>query len=144
MAHGGVAHTLQAQQQDEVLAQMGMGDLRQQSGVSFATNHTHALSDTKLAPGQRYSAKIPPVWSGAESFYEYERDVKNWCNISSTDPRQRGAALREKIVGTQVYLKEHLENHMVNSGRQFKEEEKTPEEIQKLNNDPIALKKKNS
>ena len=60
VARGGVAKTREAEEQDNKFALLGMGDFREDPVVlaSAAAN----MSDTKLAPGQRYSAKIPPRW----------------------------------------------------------------------------------
>ena len=115
VGRGGVAKTREAEDQDHVFALLGMGDFREDpAALAIAAAST---SDTKLPPGLRFSAKIPPLWDGTRSFYEWERDVRDWCGIAHPEPRQRGPALMQRIVGSQLWIREHLDPALVAGGR---------------------------
>ena len=61
-----------------------------------------------LKPGELYNMKVPPAYSGSESFFEYEILVKEWCEITSCDKEKRGAYLKNRLWGEAAVYKETM------------------------------------
>ena len=64
---------------------------------------TAASSDLK--PGERFNHKVAPSFDGNERWYVFEELVRDWCDITSIDVKQRGPHLRKRLTGSAIVFK---------------------------------------
>ena len=64
---------------------------------------TAASSDLK--PGERFNHKVAPSFDGIERWYVFEELVRDWCDITSIDVKQRGPHLRNRLTGSAIVFK---------------------------------------
>ena len=44
------------------------------------------------------TTKLPPTFDGKTSWFKYEEDIDDWCDITELDPEKRGPALRNRLI----------------------------------------------
>ena len=90
---------------DEIEEQLYGPIVTEQYSLAVNTRTHGAHEANRLQPGERFSVKIPPSWDGGRSYFSYEKDVKEWTSMTTIEPRCRGPLLKNRIAGTQVFIK---------------------------------------
>ena len=85
---------------------------------------TAPQSHRDLQQGQRFTAKIAPVWTGSGAWFTFEKDVEQWLDICVLDPQKRGPALRNSLMGAAQGLVEMLDPEKLRRGRRLTENDK--------------------
>ena len=78
-------------------------DALDQEMVLMAEASAAASSDLK--PGERFNHKVAPSFDGNERWYVFEELVRDWCDITSIDVKQRGPHLRNRLTGSAIAFK---------------------------------------
>ena len=122
---GGEVYELgQPDELDHFEAEYGSGESADAHGRTYAA--PMASNENPVTVGERFSIKVPPTWDGTRSYYGYECDVMECTGMTTIDPEQRGPLLNAKIVGHQLFIKEHIKEDQkkLHAGRKVEKEEK--------------------
>ena len=79
-----------------------------------AYSMANAISDRHdLKPGQRFTAKVAPCWSGIGRWFSFEQDVRDWIDQTQIEVKHRGPALKQNLVGPIEWYKEYLDRDKI-------------------------------
>ena len=67
------------------------------------TSYTYAGygSNPQTIPGayiQFASTKVPPAYDGKSSWFKYEEDISDWCDVTELEGPKRGPAMRNRLI----------------------------------------------
>eukprot|EP00439_Symbiodinium_sp_Y106_P048498 s3751_g6.t1 len=79
------------------------------TAVSYATNHRHLNELHRLSAFQQVTTKVPPSYDGRGSWFAYEEEIDDWCDITELDADKRGPALRNRLEGEAAIHKRLLD-----------------------------------
>ena len=92
-------------------------DYRHQSNREVASyfmdphlSQVHTLA-TELRDGEKFNQKIPPSFDGGGAYFSYERNVYEWCSITTCETKHRGLMLKHNMKGHALLWREFLETH---------------------------------
>ena len=86
-APGGAYHTqheIAPYQGQQHLATNQYEEMEHSYGIGTAAAASYDKA-TKLAHGDSFTAKIPLVWDGTRSYWVYEKDVWEWCALTTVE-----------------------------------------------------------
>ena len=54
------------------------------------------------------TAKVPPMFDGRTSWFQYEELIDDWLDLTTLDPDKHGPALKNRLVGEAAVYKQLL------------------------------------
>ena len=86
------------------------GELYQDSDKD--RSHCFGQSEQKLK-GHNFSMKFPPMFNGSETWFTFEEEVLEWCEITVTEASKRGALLKLGMHGPASIQKRELDKDLL-------------------------------
>ena len=58
----------------------------------------YGSAPTQGALMQTMTTKIAPAFDGKTSWFKFDEDIDDWCDITELEPEKRGPALRNRLI----------------------------------------------